>query len=112
MSTKAASSIRSACLASSRLSVLRIIEPLEKTVWIDVDADADLRAPFDLGEPIADHVLDIEAAAGVDEEALPMAAPEHREWGGRWAEHRHAFDFRRGVADPASDSFGFACLFG
>src|SRR5690349_7708185 len=46
---------------------------LEETVRIDVDADPDLGAPFDLAEPVADDVLDVEAPARVDEEPLAVA---------------------------------------
>ena len=61
-----------------------------------------------LGEPVADDVLHVEAAAGVDEQALAVAAAEHGERGGGGAEHRHAVDARRGAADPPRDGFGLA----
>src|SRR5690348_732691 len=61
--------------ADDRLLRCRFVSPgphelpedrrLEKAVGVDVDADADLRAPLDLRKPIADHVLHIEASAGV-----------------------------------------------
>src|SRR5947207_2516648 len=47
---------------------------LQEAVGVHVDADADLRAPVERGEPVADHVLDIETAAGVHEQPLPMTA--------------------------------------
>src|SRR5438270_7998074 len=74
---------------------------LKETVRVDVDADADLRAPVECREPVADHVLDVEAAPGMDEQALAVAAAEHCEWGGGGAEYRHAFDLGRRMADAA-----------
>jgi hypothetical protein len=50
----------------------------KEAVGVDIDADPDFGAPLDLGQPIADDVLDVEASAGVDEQALAMAAAEHR----------------------------------
>ncbi len=41
----------------------------------------------------------------MDEQALAVAAAQHGERGGGGAEHGHAFDVRRGVADPARDAF-------
>src|SRR4051794_30221185 len=79
---------------------------LEEAVGVDVDADPDFGAPFDRGKPVADHVLDVERAAGVNEQALAVAAAKHgeRRWGR--TEDRHAFDFGRGMADAAGDGFG------
>src|SRR6478672_12198034 len=54
----------------------------EETVGVHVDADADLGAPVECGEPVADDVLDVEAAAGVDEDALAVAAAKHGQRGG------------------------------
>ncbi len=40
---------------------------LEKAVGIDVDRDADLGAPLEPAEPVADDVLNVERARGVDQ---------------------------------------------
>src|SRR5437660_12111883 len=80
---------------------------LEEAVGVHVDADSHLCAPFYLCKPVADHVLDVEGAAGVDEEALTMSSAEHRQGSRGRAEHRHAFDLWSGMADTARDGFGF-----
>ena len=41
-----------------------------------------------------------------------MAAAEHRERGGGGAEHRHAVDVRRGLADAAGDGLGLGLVLG
>src|SRR5437763_10807646 len=85
---------------------------LQETVGVNVDADPNPGVPVDGGEPVADHVLDIEAAPGVHQQALAVAAAEHGERGGGGAEYRHAFDLRRGMADAASDGLGFVRVLG
>src|SRR5688500_15291160 len=62
----------------------------EEAVRVDIDRDPHLRSPFDLREPVANDVLHVEAARGMDEQALPMAPPEHRQWSRGGAEDRHA----------------------
>ena len=85
---------------------------LKEAVGVDVDRDADLGAPFEPAQPVADDVLDVEAARGVDQQALAVAAAQHGERGGGRAEHRHAFDARRGLADAAGDGFGLGLVLG
>src|SRR5689334_4536963 len=41
----------------------------EKAVGIDVDADPNSRAPVDVGEPITNDVLDVQATARMNEQA-------------------------------------------
>src|SRR5438309_8321500 len=72
---------------------------LKEAVRVDVHADSDLCTPFHFSEPVADHVLDVERAAGVDEEALTMSPTQHRQRGRGGAEHGHSFDLGRGMAD-------------
>src|SRR5438045_2172903 len=51
---------------------------LQEAVGVDVDADADLWAPIEGREPVADDILHVEAAPGVDQQSLPMTASQHR----------------------------------
>ena len=46
-----------------------------------------------------DDVLDVEAARGVDQDALAVAPAQHRQRSGGGAEHRHPLDVRSGLAD-------------
>jgi VCBS repeat-containing protein len=73
-------------------------DTFKEAVGVDVDRDADLGAPVELAEPVADDVLDVELARGVDQQALAVAAAQHGERGGGGAEHRHALDL--GAAWP------------
>ena len=84
---------------------------LQETVGVDVDADADFRSPVDPCEPIADHILNIETSARMDEQALAMAASEHGQRSGSRAEHGHSIDVRRRSADTTRHPFGFRRIF-
>src|SRR3954471_5383636 len=72
---------------------------LKETIRIDIDADADLRAPLDAGQPVADHVLDIEASARVDQQALAVAAAKHGQRRRGGAKHDHSVHFWWGMTD-------------
>ena len=85
---------------------------LKEAVRVDVDATRTLAPQSSAAEPVADHVLDVEAAAGVDQQALAMAAAQHRQRRGGGAEHRHAFDLGRGMADAPGDAVGFGRILG
>lgn len=50
---------------------------LKEAVGTDISANSHIRAPIDLGEPAADNVLYVEAAAGGDEVSLVAATAEH-----------------------------------
>ena len=83
-----------------------------EAVGVDVDADPDLAAPVEGREPVADHVLHVEATAGMDQQALAMTAAKHGERSRGGAKDRHAVDPGRGVTDAAGDRFGFGRVFG
>src|SRR4051812_4714586 len=88
------SSIGAGCVAAGAECPQDTIIALfsQEAVGIDVDADADLRVPFDRGQPVADRVLDVEGSPRVDQQALAMTAAKHRQRGRRRAEHDHAVD--------------------
>ena len=48
----------------------------QETIGIDIDRDAHLGWPVERAEPVADDVLDVEAARGVDQDSLAMAGSD------------------------------------
>src|ERR671912_2495209 len=83
----------------------REISELQEAVGVDVDRHPDLAAPLQLAEPVADHVLHVEAARRVDQDALAMTAAKHRQRCRRRPEHGHPVDLGRRLSDPPRDGF-------
>ena len=83
-----------------------------ETIWIDIHPYPHPRREAERAEPVADYALKFGAAAGVEEQAVAVAASEQRHRGGGGAEDGYVVELGAGVADVVGRRPRFGIVFG